>query len=113
MKTYKYIKTLNGWNGDAALYHVSPSMVYHDWDENNKMINIKIDYVIVSAATAPYSGPETFIFPASHNSIKTNSPISFQNLMGSFKGELNHEQAFSNAGYLFDPVYMNISNTII
>lgn len=47
-------KKLNGFRGDARVYHLSEPL---DGAE----------YVVVSAVVVPYSGPETYIFPADEN----------------------------------------------
>ena len=57
------------------------------------------DYVIVSAVMAPYSGPETYIFPADED----GRALSMLEMSGSFKGALDHAQALANAGYLIAP----------
>jgi len=51
-------------------------------------------YVIVSAASC-FGMPETYIFPASAKGIIK----SWDEMAGSFKGELNHYKALSYAGY--------------
>jgi hypothetical protein len=53
------------------------------------------EYVIVSAVDAMITGPETYIFPADDK----GSIVDFCELDGSFRGERDHEQALSNAGY--------------
>lgn len=87
-KTAKFIKQLDGtWTGDARLYKVEPPM--EDYSGN------KYDYVIVSATYAPFSGPETYIFPANEE----GDVLSWEEMEGSFKGEEDHEQALNEAGY--------------
>jgi len=78
----KLIKKIEGWTGDASLYHLDPPLGEHE-------------YVIVSATIAPYSGPETYIFPAT----KDGEVIDYGELEGSFRGSLNHKTALKNAGY--------------
>lgn len=53
------------------------------------------EYVIVSAAVVPISGPETYIFAANKNGQVTD----WIELPGSFRGALDHERALRNAGY--------------
>lgn len=55
-------------------------------------------YVIVSAANVPMSGPETYIFASN----KAGEIVDWLELEGSFKGDLNHEKALKNAGYKVD-----------
>lgn len=70
------------FNGSAALYKLAPPL-----DGN--------EFVIVSAAEAPYTGPETYIFPASEDGQITD----WCELDGSFRGGLDHAQALAGAGY--------------
>ena len=58
---------LENWNGHAALYQLNPPL--EDYDGN------KHKYVVVSAAIAPFSGPETYIFGANNKGEepKTNT----------------------------------------
>lgn len=80
------IKNLAGWTGDARLYKVDPPMTYDDK---------KTNYVVVSATTAVFSGPETYIFPANqHGEI-----LNWLELPGSFRGGLDHTSALEGAGY--------------
>lgn len=53
------------------------------------------DYVVVSAAVAMFSGPETYIFGTDENGDRTD----FGELPGSFRGALDHEAALKGAGY--------------
>jgi hypothetical protein len=72
--------------GDANLYRVDPPMAYEDGTT---------EYVIVSAVIAPYSGPETYIFPAT----ESGEVIDWLELPGSFKGGMDHDEALRGAGY--------------
>ena len=76
------IKKLEGFTGDARLYRLNPSFYGHK-------------FVVVSATVAPFSGPETYIFPADENGEVT----SWGELAGSFRGELDHKKALGNIGY--------------
>lgn len=71
----------------SALYMLDKPM--KDCDDNH------VKYVIVSSADVPFSGPETFIFPATGEGEVT----SFIELEGSFQGGLCHKTALNNAGY--------------
>ena len=53
------------------------------------------EYVIVSAAVASITGPETYIFPSNREGKITD----WGELHGSFRGALDHSQALQNAGY--------------
>lgn len=83
MKTATFIERLPRWSGDARKYRLSEPLDGHD-------------YVIVSAVYAPFSGPETYIFPARE---KGGDAINYLELAGSFKGGLDHTKALSLAGY--------------
>lgn len=52
-------------------------------------------FVVSSASRVPYSGPETYLFGADEK----GEIIEWGELRGSFKGELDCEQAIRNAGY--------------
>ena len=92
MKTATFVKQLEGWQGDARLYHLSEPMVAEEAPTK------ETSYVIVSAVDA-YSGPETYIFPAT----AVGECLGFGELDGSFQGELSHEKALLNAGYKIEP----------
>ena len=68
--------------GNASLYRLTPPLQKHK-------------YVIVSAVVAPYSGAETYIFPAN----KQGEVTDWGELEGSFRGSLDHLTALENAGY--------------
>lgn len=53
------------------------------------------EYVVVSANTVMFSGPETYIFPAD----ASGRIVDWGELDGSFRGDLDHEAALENAGY--------------
>ena len=86
MKVATFIKDLDGFQGEAKLYKLDPPMENGDG---------KTEYVAVSAVMAMFSGPETYIFPANEKGEVT----SWGELDGSFRGNLDHEQALENAGY--------------
>lgn len=92
MKKATYIKTLDGFNGVAKLYKLDPPLMLTDWDDNPKG---DAEYVVVSAANVPYSGPETYIFQADKDGEITD----WSELDGSFSGDLDHQRALSGAGY--------------
>jgi hypothetical protein len=77
-----FIKDLTGYGGAAKLYKCKPPL------EGN-------DFVIVSAARVPYSGPETYIFPSDNEGNVTD----YGELEGSYRGGLDHHKALNNAGY--------------
>jgi hypothetical protein len=95
-KTYKFIRFLSGseWRGDARLYKVTPAIrVPQDKTLGTKAF--KTGYLIVSAVAMFYSGPETYIFPASED----GEVLDWGELDGSFRGGLDHTRALAAAGY--------------
>jgi hypothetical protein len=76
------IMEMKRWVGDAALYRVEPPHEGHE-------------YVVVSAVVVPCSGPETYIFGCD----SLGKASDFSALGGSFRGQLDHVAALSNAGY--------------
>lgn len=81
-------KTEGRGTGEMRLYKLDPPM---EGDEYTGLI----EYVIVSATVAMFSGAETYIFPADADGEITD----WGELDGSFRGALDHEQALHNAGY--------------
>ena len=73
---------LPGFTGIASLYKLDPPL------ESGA-------FVIVSATNALFSGPETYIFAASPE----GGIVSWVELEGSFRGDLDHEKALRGAGY--------------
>jgi hypothetical protein len=85
---------LDGFNGDARLYRCDPPMAgAYDYDTDT---NEPTTHVIVSAAVVPYSGPETYIFPATED----GKIASWGELPGSYRGGLDHAEALKRAGYV-------------
>jgi hypothetical protein len=93
--TAKYIKRLQGWVSDARLYSLSEPIEWHTYNDEGEEETRTATHVVVSAVNAPYSGPETYIFPA----MDTGKTLNMLELSGSFRGELNHALALKNAGY--------------
>ncbi len=86
--TATLVRQLDGWNGDARLYKLSaPVQPYADVGPT--------DHVIVSASDVPFSGPETFIFPADAE----GNVINWGEMPGSFRGSLDHAEAIRQAGW--------------
>jgi hypothetical protein len=81
MKIAKYIENLD-WTSDARLYALSEPLEGHK-------------HIVVSAADAPYTGPETFIFGCDER----GNAVDFGELEGSFRGALDHDKALKYAGY--------------
>jgi hypothetical protein len=87
LKSATFIRDIKGWTGTAKLYRVSPPMPLEKGGT--------ADHVIVSATVAPYTGAETYIFPATAD----GQVIGWGELDGSYRGSLNHELALGLAGY--------------
>ncbi len=92
----KYLATLPSWRGEARAYEVDPPMEYRHLGSYDGTGLTK--YVIVSAVWVEYTGPETYIFPACKKGDEI-VPINHLELDGSFRGDIDHEQALANAGY--------------
>lgn len=82
---------IKGFRGDARLYRLDPPLTHNDYFDGE----ITHEYVVVSAANDPYSGPETYIFPADEKGNVT----SWGELTGSQRGTLDHEAVLSDLGY--------------
>jgi hypothetical protein len=94
MKTAKLITDLtNKFNGEAQLYRVDPPMVTVEYGPDGET-ELKHEYVIVSAVVA-FGKPETYIFPADED----GEIVSWSEMEGSFRGELDIPKALALAGY--------------
>jgi hypothetical protein len=91
--TAKFIRDLDGFTGKVKLYDVNPPVEYHKAGEYDKPLYTW--FVVVSAVIAPYTGAETYIFPADAE----GQVIDWGELNGSYRGGLSHETALKNAGY--------------
>lgn len=89
MKTATFIRELTGWTGEARLYRLSEPLP----DALGKLVH----YVIVSATIAPFTGPETLIFGC--DKPAEGQPSCWGDLVGSYRGGLDHEHALRGAGY--------------
>lgn len=86
MKKAKLIKdSLEGFRGHAALYKLSEPLEGHT-------------FVICSAADVPFSGVETYIFPADED----GKIIDYGELEGSAQGTRSHAMVLRNAGYIIE-----------
>lgn len=88
MITATFCRKAHGWTGDARVYRLSEPV--KTCEEG-----IVTEYVIVSAVDVPFSGTETYIFPA----VKEGEVIDWGELPGSLKGTLLHEDAIKAAGW--------------
>jgi len=85
-----FLRKLSDFRGVAKLYQLDPPMKDYDDKEH--------EFVIVSAAIAPYSGPETYVFPADAN----GNIISWGEMPASQRGTLSHKLVLTEAGYMID-----------
>jgi hypothetical protein len=90
-KTATFVKTLNR-AGEGRVYRLDPPMEIKDWRNN---VTGATEYVWVSAVVAMFSGAETYIFPCDADGHVTD----WGELGGSFRGDLDHEEALNGAGY--------------
>lgn len=79
---------MNGWTGDAWLYHLSQPVPYGDGEN-------KTEHVIVSSTSVPITGPETYIFPASER----GEVLDWGELEGSQRGVMDHAAVLKDAGF--------------
>src|SRR5687767_5916908 len=93
-KTATELRRLGGFQGDARLYELSEPVEY-DYDYDTEKYKSSTRYVVVSAADAMFSGPETYIFPGDEQ----GQIVDWGELDGSFKGDLDHERALAEAGF--------------
>ena len=90
MKTAQFVKDVGSFTGSASLYKLSDPVEYGFDDHRNTT-----EFVIVSATVALYSGPETYIFPAT----ESGEIADWGELEGSYRGGLCHETALEAAGF--------------
>ena len=82
---------LPGFNGHAAFYRMVPPITGEDYDGGK----FSHEFVIVSAADVMFSGPETYIFPAT----KEGKVADWGELDGSQRGTLRHGAVLEDLGY--------------
>lgn len=96
MKTATLIReSLPGFQGDARLYRLDPPAEWTRYDDDGEPVAVPTTHVVVSAADAMYSGPETYIFPADGQGKVT----SWGEMDGSFRGAFDHARALQGLGY--------------
>jgi len=91
-KIAQFVRQLDDFTGDAALYHLSVPLKGQEWEDNQTE---SYEYVVVSATVVLFSGPETYIFPSNAQGEVTD----WGELPGSYRGELSHAGALKRAGY--------------
>lgn len=87
MKRAKKIRDLTRFQSTAALYELEPPHLKDDGEPTR--------FVIVSSITAHYSGPETYIY----ESNESGEMVCWEEMRGSCRGTLEHEDALNNMGY--------------
>ena len=96
MNTATFVRSIGGKPGDMRLYRCAPFFKDEEYDDNKKeYVDVLHEYVVVSAASVPFSGPETYIFPSNKDGKVTD----WGELTGSYRGGLSHDEALERAGY--------------
>ncbi len=90
MGTARYIKRLEGFTGDAALYELNPPL--ETFNGKNAYTFVAVSATIVQFGMG---GPETYIFGADED----GEILDLSELPGSFRGGLDHAAALESAGY--------------
>lgn len=97
MKAY-FLRKIDGWRGDVALYRLEPRYVYrhNDFGLAGEILETveSIEYVLVSAIDN-YLGFETYIFPSN----KLGECCSWVELPGSLRCCIEHRVALKGLGY--------------
>jgi hypothetical protein len=95
-KVAKFVKDLDEFTGHAVLYHLNDPLLQeiYNWD-NDETTYVPHEYVIVSTATVPFSGPETYIFPANEQ----GEVVDWGELNGSRRGSYSHAEVLGGVGY--------------
>lgn len=83
-----FIRDVKPATGQMKLYKLSEPYDVRDYDGD---VEQTIEYIVVSATVAPFSGPETYIFPAD----ESGTIVDWGELPGSMRGTLSHDAALS------------------
>jgi hypothetical protein len=92
-------------------YTVVDSLIVSPVGAKQWLIRVEEEFYIVSAVTVPYSGPETYVFPADRHGNITD----FGEIVG-LRGTLNHQEAIDELLVVLgesDEEEEETSNTII
>jgi hypothetical protein len=82
--------------GDMELWKVDPPVKYCVYNtRTRKDVEHKTSYVVVSAVVAPFSGSETYIFPADRD----GNVIDWGELPGSSRGTMDHKEVIMNINH--------------
>jgi len=95
MKIAYFKKNLVDFTGDAALFKVHPAIEWERYDERGNKEKKKSSYIVVSRTDVPYSGLETYIFPAS----ASGKVLSWLELSGSRRGDVGITEVLEDLGY--------------
>jgi hypothetical protein len=95
-KKAKFIKQLEGYQGNAALYELSEPVSYPRW-VNHDEEQQKTKWVVVSALDSAFDTgiSECYIFAAADN----GEVVDWGELDGSERGTTNHQYVLASAGY--------------
>jgi hypothetical protein len=92
MEPVTFVRYITDWAGDARLYRLPKTHMLRGYDGR---FQCGYNHVIVSAAHVPFSGPETYIFPAAPN----GNVKDWKELPGSSRGTWAHDEVLAKAGY--------------
>lgn len=94
MMKAKRIKFVNeDFPAEQVLWELDTPVKFNDGSEEEA--EKETNFVVTSAVNAPFSGPETYIFPTD----KDGNILDWLELHGSFRGYLDHEEAITGAGF--------------
>lgn len=99
--TAEFVRKIEGWRGDAALYKLSNPVEYTiTWDDNGEVVG-HAGYVIVSAVDCyEIFGRicETYIFASSDQ----GEVLGWAELPGSYRNGTDHQKALKGLLYYID-----------
>ena len=96
-KKAKFIKQLEGYQGDAALYELSEPVLYPRWASYDDEEKQKTTWVVVSALPSAFDTgiSECYIFAATSQ----GEVVDWGELDGSERGTTDHQHVLASAGY--------------
>ena len=86
-------RTTPNFGAHHKVYRLSPPVDHEDYAREGETRTH--EHVTVSAASVPFSGPETYIFPSDADGNFGD----FGELNGSYRVGLDHEKALRGLGY--------------
>lgn len=81
-----FVRELDDMRGSATLWKLSEPYTLRKWDDETGQ---SVEYIVTSAVEAPFSGPETYVFPAN----EAGEIVDWGDLPGSFRGSLDQVKA--------------------